>query len=111
MNAQFSKILKNARECQILGNYEESIADYQKAIPMVQQSLASCRDPQLRQQWKTVFEALNKELQLAVETNQIKQSFKADFHATDRGRDLPVEIVTPDNRMVIQQSKPMQQPV
>ena len=60
-----------------------------------------------------MFEALNKELQLAVETNQIKQSFKSDFHATDKGRDLPVEIVTPDNRMVIQQSKPAQplQPV
>jgi hypothetical protein len=35
MEAGFSKILKNARECQILGNYEESIIDYAKSIEMV----------------------------------------------------------------------------
>ena len=121
----FLKFLKNARECQILGNYQESITDYQRAIEMAKAQMKKVGgESTLKGKWKMVLEALVKELSLAQETNEIKQSFKSTFEvannlAKHQGKQqqpivsrpaVGVEIVTPESRMVLhQQSVPVMQ--
>ena len=78
MNPNFQKSLKQAREKQILGNYDESIAEYKVVLVWIKEYITKeVKDPQMRQKWKQVNEAIQKELEMAKETNALKQQFKA----------------------------------
>ena len=106
-----------ARENAILGNYEEALRRYRGAVQTVQNHMLIMHDVSsgVKAKWKQVLESIQREIVMTSDSLDLKKAFSGGFGggstfstkkstATER---MPVNIISPDNNVVIQPIVPL----